>query len=68
MEKLLESTGKLWPKSFKKETIVPMVVIGLNLPHEMEEEVGSEMALPFLCLFLTVINNVRDYLGVKISR
>jgi hypothetical protein len=36
MEKFLESTGKLWPKSFKKETIVTMVLTGLNLPLEME--------------------------------
>jgi hypothetical protein len=67
MEKLLESTGKLWPKSFKKETIVPMVVIGLNLPLEMEEEAGSEMCLPLFCIFLSVIAELKNYLRVKIS-
>jgi hypothetical protein len=40
MEKFLESTGKLWPKSFKKETTVTMVLTGLNLPLEMEGDLS----------------------------
>ena len=29
---------------------------------------GSEMPLPFLCTFLTVIVNIQDYLSVNSSR
>jgi hypothetical protein len=40
MEKFLESTGKLWTKSFKKETIITMVSTGLNPPLEMEGDLA----------------------------
>jgi hypothetical protein len=44
MEKLLGSIGRLWPKNFKKETIVTMVSTGLNHPLEMEED----LVIPFM--------------------
>jgi hypothetical protein len=44
MEKFLEGTGKRWPKSFKKESIITMVLTGLNLSLEIE----GDLVIPFI--------------------